>query len=374
MTNLTTCKSCGKEVAKSAKNCPHCGAKLKMSIVLKMLIALVVIGGVINFVVPGTDKVKARAEHLQTLQELAAQKTSDLSPTGELADMFNLGSDYTDLQRDAKEKELAGAIVEWKLPVYEVDIKDKEKKIYRVQTTGKGGVVSTFVNIHAMDDEDERILSAMKTGNVIHFKGKFKDVSMRSLNIDPAILVRNRTSAESIQALTNAQPGKKQTPEECYEQGYEEFKKESIQQLKASGQHGPYAEQDLVPMGLRMTLKESCGLNDASGASNEEKPVAPAKSADQSNQQPIAKPSFDCAKASSGVEKMICAEEDLAKLDVELSKVYSSRFNQAPDEAKKSMRGSQLEWLKTRRNICMDVACLKKEYNARIEEISITKF
>lgn len=206
MNNLTTCKSCGKEVAKSAKSCPHCGAKLKMSIVLKMLIALMVIGVVINFVVPGTDKVKARAEHLQTLQELAAQKTSDLSPTGELADMFNLGSDYTDLQRDAKEKELAGAIVEWKLPVYEVDIKDKEKKIYRVQTTGKGGVVSTFVNIHAMDDEDERILSAMKTGNVIHFKGKFKDVSMRSLNIDPAILVRNRSSGESIQDPTNTQP------------------------------------------------------------------------------------------------------------------------------------------------------------------------
>lgn len=375
MTKLTTCKSCGKEVAKSAKNCPHCGAKLKMGLMLKMLIALVIIGGVINFVLPSTDKVKARADHLQTLQALAAQKPSDLSAYGELADMFNLGSDFTNLQRDAKEKELAGTIVEWKLPVYEVAIKDKEKKIYRVQTTGKGGLVSTFVNIHAMDDEDEHILSSMKTGNVIHFKGKFKDVSMRSVNIDPAILVRNRSSAESIQVPTNVQAENKRTPEKCYEQAYEENKKDRIQELKAAGQNGPYAEQDLVPMGVRRTLEESCGLNDDSKPNDEEKPVAAVKSADQGKQQPIIKPSFDCTKASSSAEKMTCTDADLAKLDVELSKIYSSRYNQAPDEAKKALRESQLDWLKAHRNICTDdVACLKKAYNDRIEAIAIIKF
>jgi hypothetical protein len=28
---LTNCSACGKEVAKSAKSCPHCGEKLKIS-------------------------------------------------------------------------------------------------------------------------------------------------------------------------------------------------------------------------------------------------------------------------------------------------------------------------------------------------------
>jgi len=37
---LTTCKTCSKEVAKSASTCPHCGAKLKMSIFGKVLILL----------------------------------------------------------------------------------------------------------------------------------------------------------------------------------------------------------------------------------------------------------------------------------------------------------------------------------------------
>ncbi|MCL2882340.1 MAG: DUF4352 domain-containing protein [Coriobacteriia bacterium] len=41
---LKTCKSCGKEVAKSAKKCPHCGARLGMATWLKVIIVLIVIG------------------------------------------------------------------------------------------------------------------------------------------------------------------------------------------------------------------------------------------------------------------------------------------------------------------------------------------
>jgi len=37
---LTTCKTCSKEGAKSASKCPHCGAKLKMGIFEKMLILI----------------------------------------------------------------------------------------------------------------------------------------------------------------------------------------------------------------------------------------------------------------------------------------------------------------------------------------------
>lgn len=49
---LITCKSCGKEIAASAKTCPHCGAKNKKPIqstwwvwVLGLIIAIGVIGG-----------------------------------------------------------------------------------------------------------------------------------------------------------------------------------------------------------------------------------------------------------------------------------------------------------------------------------------
>lgn len=36
MANLVPCKSCGKDVSKSAKSCPHCGHKLKGSIMKKL--------------------------------------------------------------------------------------------------------------------------------------------------------------------------------------------------------------------------------------------------------------------------------------------------------------------------------------------------
>lgn len=54
MSKMTTCKTCGKEVAKSAKICPHCGAKLKSKkpifialgvIVLIIIIAIASFGG-----------------------------------------------------------------------------------------------------------------------------------------------------------------------------------------------------------------------------------------------------------------------------------------------------------------------------------------
>jgi len=37
---LTTCKICSKEVAKSASTCPHCGAKLKMGVFEKVLLLI----------------------------------------------------------------------------------------------------------------------------------------------------------------------------------------------------------------------------------------------------------------------------------------------------------------------------------------------
>lgn len=48
MAKMVTCKACGKEIAKSAKVCPHCGAKQKKHVVLG--VALVLIGIIIIIV------------------------------------------------------------------------------------------------------------------------------------------------------------------------------------------------------------------------------------------------------------------------------------------------------------------------------------
>ena len=46
MSKMTTCKICSKEIAKSAKSCPHCGAKLKMGFVKKIGIGFLVLIGI----------------------------------------------------------------------------------------------------------------------------------------------------------------------------------------------------------------------------------------------------------------------------------------------------------------------------------------
>ncbi len=42
MNQFTTCKTCLKEVAQSATVCPHCGAKLKLNLIEKLVLFVIV--------------------------------------------------------------------------------------------------------------------------------------------------------------------------------------------------------------------------------------------------------------------------------------------------------------------------------------------
>ena len=78
--------------------------------------------------------------------------------------------------------------------------------------------------------------------------------------------------------------------------------------------------------------------------------------------------SFDCAKASSAQEKMICSDRELARLDVELSAVYRKAREAAADA--KALQSEQLQWLKATRQACSDKACLAEAYKSRTAELS----
>lgn len=66
---MTTCKACGKEIAKSAKVCPHCGAKQKNKVLgIVLLIAGILISvGACSSMISGTDNTKS--ETSSTTQE-----------------------------------------------------------------------------------------------------------------------------------------------------------------------------------------------------------------------------------------------------------------------------------------------------------------
>lgn len=80
--------------------------------------------------------------------------------------------------------------------------------------------------------------------------------------------------------------------------------------------------------------------------------------------------SFDCAKASTAIEKAICADGQLSDLDSQLMQVY--RKSLADSSSSDSLKAEQRLWLKEVRNSCQDVACLTQAYKGRISALSTT--
>lgn len=77
--------------------------------------------------------------------------------------------------------------------------------------------------------------------------------------------------------------------------------------------------------------------------------------------------SFDCAKASSQVEKLICSNAELSKLDERLAVAYAQ--GNTKSKSKTEFKSSQQRWLVEKRNTCADTPCIKNTYEARLLEI-----
>lgn len=75
-----------------------------------------------------------------------------------------------------------------------------------------------------------------------------------------------------------------------------------------------------------------------------------------------AQPSFDCSKASTRVENLICDKPRLAELDSELAEAYRTALRDAPwASANRRIRAEQKEWI-ARRNRCENARCIRKRY------------
>ncbi len=80
--------------------------------------------------------------------------------------------------------------------------------------------------------------------------------------------------------------------------------------------------------------------------------------------------SFDCGKAETKIEKLICDDIELSKLDEELTASYRSALQDA--ELAAPIKLGQKQWI-MERNTCNDVVCLRNAYKERISKlISIT--
>lgn len=82
-------------------------------------------------------------------------------------------------------------------------------------------------------------------------------------------------------------------------------------------------------------------------------------------QQSPKRPSFDCAKALSRVEKLICANELTAMNEAVMAEVYRVAISKLDKSTRAVVVDSQKEWIKTVRDKCLDNACLDKAFYER---------
>ncbi|WP_080409227.1 lysozyme inhibitor LprI family protein [Burkholderia ubonensis] len=84
-----------------------------------------------------------------------------------------------------------------------------------------------------------------------------------------------------------------------------------------------------------------------------------------------AEQSFDCSKASTNVEHLICKNPELIRLDATVNRGYVAMLitNSKEISYQDPVRLDQINWIRTVRNSCSDNACLLKAYRSRIAYI-----
>ncbi|MBC8024391.1 MAG: hypothetical protein H7Y89_00220 [Steroidobacteraceae bacterium] len=78
--------------------------------------------------------------------------------------------------------------------------------------------------------------------------------------------------------------------------------------------------------------------------------------------------SFDCSKAATATEKLICANARISDLDEHLGRYYSAARGEL-GRGGACLASTQREWLRKVRNACKDSACLERAYLQRLAEL-----
>lgn len=80
--------------------------------------------------------------------------------------------------------------------------------------------------------------------------------------------------------------------------------------------------------------------------------------------------SFDCARASTKTEKMICSDVELSRLDEDLNAVYKNALHNENQSV--ALINSQKQWIRER-NGCMNPFCIRSAYSSRISHLASVK-
>ena len=138
------------------------------------------------------DESQVHQSLKQQLAEIASAQVNPVTPE-QVSEIFALGSDFTDLQRDLLNKELIGSVVEWRLKVYEVEFEQGLYKVTSQQLPIKSKqavpLLRAAVLIVPSSDNDHDLMRKVKTNDMITIRGRVRDIVLRTVVvIEPALL------------------------------------------------------------------------------------------------------------------------------------------------------------------------------------------
>ena len=82
--------------------------------------------------------------------------------------------------------------------------------------------------------------------------------------------------------------------------------------------------------------------------------------------------SFACEKATTKVERLICADPQLSDMDSELDRSYrKARESEKLVNNKDKLREQQIIWLHDIRDRCLDPKCVRAVYEQRISQLNV---
>lgn len=79
-------------------------------------------------------------------------------------------------------------------------------------------------------------------------------------------------------------------------------------------------------------------------------------------------PSFDCRRATTQAERLICTSPELAQADRTLQEVYGHALEAVSD--KQYLKSNEIDWIREVRDACTDEPCLTAAYQHRIQALS----
>jgi len=145
----------------------------------------------------GADAKQSGQAIEDQLAEIRSAKLSRVTPE-EVSEVFALGSDSTDLQRDILNKELVGSVVEWRLPIYEVELVEGRYKITSqpipIKSKEAVQLLRAAVFIVPSSVSDHVVMRKVKTNDMITVRGRVREIVLRTVVvIEPALLVNQLT-------------------------------------------------------------------------------------------------------------------------------------------------------------------------------------